>query len=167
MREAERVRTIATEPAIYGVVLVAGLVVVVGESAEASWDVFAKVFLTVLVFWAAHVYAGTVAHLGDEPMSGVPLPTRVLTAGREAVVHSWGMLLTSMLPLLVILLGHVGVIDDQQAVWGSLWTSVALLGVLGYAKVAVWTANPWVRLAGGGITSALGLLLVLLKSWVH
>ncbi len=57
MREAERVRTIATEPAIYGVVLVAGLVVVVGESAEASWDVFAKVFLTVLVFWAAHVYA--------------------------------------------------------------------------------------------------------------
>lgn len=66
-------RTIATEPAIYGVVLVAGLVVVVGESAEASWDVFAKVFLTVLVFWAAHVYAGTVAHLGDEPMSGVPL----------------------------------------------------------------------------------------------
>ncbi len=77
------------------------------------------------------------------------------------------MLLTSMLPLLVILLGHVGVIDDQQAVWGSLWTSVALLGVLGYAKVAAWTANPWVRLAGGGITSALGLLLVLLKSWVH
>ncbi|MFN8138038.1 MAG: hypothetical protein U0R79_10820 [Propionicimonas sp.] len=124
-----------------------------GESAEASRDVFAKVFLTVLVFWAAHVYAGTVAHLGDEPMSGVPLPTRVLTAGREAVVHSWGMLLTSMLPLLVILLGHVGVIDDQQAVWGSLWTSVALLGVLGYAKVAAWTANPGVRLAGGGITS--------------
>ena len=160
-------RSVATEPAIYGVVLVAGLVVVVGESAEASWDVFAKVFLTLLVFWAAHVYAGTVAHLGDEPSSDIRLGIRVLRAGREAVVHSWTMLLTSMLPLVVLLLGHSGLLSDQDAVWGALWASVVLLGVLGYVKVSAWSTSPWVRLTSAGVTSALGLLLVLLKSWVH
>lgn len=160
-------RSVATEPAIYGVVLVAGLVVVVGESAEASWDVFAKVFWTILVFWAAHVYAGTVAHLGDEPSSDLPFGSRVLRAGRDAVVHSWAMLLTSMLPLVVLLLGHSSLLTDQQAVWGSLWMSVVLLGVLGYAKVSAWTISPLLRLASAGITSALGLLLVLLKWWVH
>jgi len=161
------VRNVATEPAIYGVVLVAGLVLVVGESAEASWDVFAKVFLTLLVFWAAHVYAGTVAHLGDEPASTLGLGVRVLRAGRESVVHSWGMLLTSMIPLVVLLLGHSSLLSDEQAVWGSLWTSVVLLGVLGYAKVSAWTTSLPVRLGSAGITSALGLLLVLMKSWVH
>ena len=52
---------IVSEPAIHGVILVAGLVVILGNSDEASWDVLVKVIATLVVFWAAHVYAGAVA----------------------------------------------------------------------------------------------------------
>lgn len=55
----------ATEPAVYGIVLVAGLVAIRAEGAEESWAVLVKVVATVLVFWAAHVYAGIVAHIGE------------------------------------------------------------------------------------------------------
>lgn len=159
-------KNVATEPAIYGVVLVAGLVLVVGESAEASWEVFLKVCATVVVFWAAHVYAGIVAHLGDEP-AGLPLQHRLAGAASTAVGHSWGMLLAAFLPLSMLLFGHGLVLDGTQAVWGALWLSVLLLGVLGYAKAMPWTANPWVRVASAAITSALGLVLILLKALVH
>nr|WP_300152241.1 hypothetical protein [Propionicimonas sp.] len=160
-------RNFATEPAIYGVVLVAGLVVIVGESAEASWDVFIKVCATVGVFWAAHVYAATVAHLDDEPDSDRPLGRRIAIAAHAAIEHSWGMLLAAVIPLLLLFLGHWPLLDDEQTVWGSLWLSVILLGVLGYAKVALWTPSLKVRLASAAITSALGLVLVLLKVAVH
>lgn len=160
-------RNLSTESAIYGVVLVAGLVMIVGESVETSWEVFAKVCATVVVFWAAHVYAGIVAHLGDELGSAVPLRQRIWSAARVAAAHSWGMLLAAVLPLFVLLLGHGTILDDESAVWGALWLCVMLLGVFGYAKVAAWTTNLWLRLASGGITAALGVVLVVLKASVH
>ena len=116
--ERDGMRNLATEAAIYGVVLVAGLVAAVGEAAEASWDVFAKVLVTVLVMWAAHLYAGVVAHLGDETDEPMTFRQRLARATREALLHSRGMLIASILPLVVLLLGHFGVLDDEQAVWG-------------------------------------------------
>jgi len=160
-------RNLATEAAIYGVVLVAGLVAAVGEAAEASWDVFAKVLVTVLVMWAAHLYAGVVAHLGDETDEPLTFRQRLVRATHEALLHSRGMLIASILPLLVLLLGHFGVLDDEQAVWGALWVSVGLLAVLGYAKVAAWSSNRWLCLVSAGAASALGVVLVLLKLSVH
>src|SRR5262245_62038436 len=46
----------ATEEAVYGVILVAGMIVVAGSHGDSSWTVFTTVVVTVLVFWAAHVY---------------------------------------------------------------------------------------------------------------
>ena len=63
----------ATEEAVYGVILVAGMIVVSGGHGESSWSVFSTVIVTVLVFWAAHVYAGTVAHHGLEQDRITPL----------------------------------------------------------------------------------------------
>lgn len=53
---------LATEEGVYGVILVAGMIVVSGSHELDAWSVFITVVSTVLVFWAAHVYAGTVAH---------------------------------------------------------------------------------------------------------
>ena len=157
---------LSTEPAIYGVLMVGGLVVIAGDAAERSWDVFVKVAGTVLVFWVAHVYASTVAHLSDEPDTALPMRTRLARATGVAVEHSAGMLLAAVLPLVVLLLGH-GPVQDDTAVWGATWLSVALLGALGYVKVAIATTNPWARVLGAAATSILGLLLVLLKTSVH
>lgn len=158
---------LATEAAVYGVILVAGLVVIVGKTAEASWDVLVKVGATVLVFWAAHIFAGTVAHLSDAHAPGVLPRVRLLHAAKYALDHSWGMLLAALVPLVPLLLGVLNVLDDQQSIWATLWIAVLVLGVLGYAKIAPWTRRLWVRLAGAAVTSTLGLLLIALKAVVH
>ncbi len=158
-------KALVSESAIYGVLLVAGLVFIAGEAAEEYWDVFVKVCATLAVFWVAHVYAGAVAHLGDEPAGGAVL--RVRNAVADAAQHSWGMLLAAVPPMIVLLLGRVRFMDPQIAVWASLWACVALLGLLGYAKVAIWTTRTSARVAGGVATAALGLVLVVLKTWVH
>src|SRR5688500_8789932 len=63
----------ATEESVYGVILVSGMIVVAGGHGESSWIVFWTVLITVIVFWAAHVYAGTVARHGldDDRMIGL------------------------------------------------------------------------------------------------
>ena len=110
------VKFIVSEPAIHGVILVAGLVVILGNSEEASWDVLVKVIATLVVFWAAHVYASAVAHLGDEYEGDTPWRTRAVRATRDALDHSWGMLLAGVIPLVVLTMGTFGLISDQNAI---------------------------------------------------
>lgn len=156
-------RKAAIDTVIDGVILVAGLVSIVGESVEGSWRGVVTVVATVGVFWAARVYADTISHLGDPAGVDAPLRARISQAFHAATTHAGGMLLGAALPLSVLLLGLGPLLDDRQTVWGVLWLSVVLLGILGYAKVASWTPNPWARLASGAATAALGLVLVLLK----
>lgn len=101
-------RGVLSEPAIYGVVLVGGLVVIIGNSADASWDVLVKVLATLLVFFLSHVYAFVVAHLGDtRSEDGASVRTRVEAGIRAGTSHSWGMLLAGAIPLSVLTLGVV------------------------------------------------------------
>jgi len=160
------VKFIVSEPAIHGVILVAGLVVILGNSEEASWDVLVKVIATLVVFWAAHVYAGAVAHLGDEYEGDTPWRTRAVRATRDALDHSWGMLLAGVIPLVVLTLGTLNLLSDQNAIWGTLWVAVLILGILGWLGVASWSPRPQARLLGAVVTSLLGLALVVLKSLV-
>ncbi|QDO89804.1 hypothetical protein FNH13_16895 [Ornithinimicrobium ciconiae] len=155
------------EPAIYGVVLVAGLVVIVSDSAAASWAVLAKVLATLVVFWLAHVYAGVVAHLGDRQDHGVPVRTRLAASVRHAVAHSWGMLLAGLVPTLLLVMGVLGLVSDRTAIWGTLWAAVGVLGGLGWLGVASWSPRPSRWLLGAVVTSVLGLVLIGLKALVH
>lgn len=157
---------LVTEAAIYGVILVAGLVVIVGKTAEGSWEVVMKVGATVVVFWAAHIFSGTVAHLSDPHPDMLPR-VRVLLAARDALDHSWGMLLAALVSLSPLLLGALTVLDGQQSIWVTLWSAVLVLGLLGYAKVAPWTSRLWIRLASAAVSATLGLLLIGLKVLVH
>ncbi len=157
----------ATEPAVYGIVLVAGLVAISADGADESWSVLVKVVTTVLVFWAAHVYAGAVAHIGEDHDSSGAVRARLVSALAQSFNHSWGMIGAVLLPVLALLLGVVELITHQQAVWGTLWVSVVLLGVLGYVKVAAWSDRPAIRLASAAATSTLGIALILLKTLVH
>lgn len=154
---------LGTESAVYGVILVAGLVVILSDSHAASWDVLVKVVATVLVFWAAHIYAGAVAHLGDELELDVPAGQRLAHAARHTVEHSWGMLVSALLPVTVLLLGVANVVSDQAAIWGTLWLAVVVLGVLGYLKVAAWSQLQWLRIASASVTALLGMVLIGLK----
>ena len=161
---ARMMRTVS-EPAIYGVILVSGLVVIV--KAEALWMVLIKVVATLLVFWFAHVYAFVVAHIGDSVDSSMTTWERLQAAFRHAFARSWGMLLAAIIPVAVLLLGVLKVLSDKQAVWGTLWISVAVLAVVGWLGVAAWTQVRSRRFLGATVTALFGVVLIALKVLVH
>lgn len=161
-------RRLLSESAIYGVVTVSGLLVIVANQSDSgTTEALFKVIATVLVFWLAHVYAGTVAHLGDPHEEGEPSSARVVRALKHSMAHSGGMLLVTLVPALMLTLGAFGLVSHTMAIWGTLWLDVALLGVLGYFGVAGWTSKQWPRLVGALLTATLGVALILLKAWIH
>lgn len=155
-----------TEPTIHGVVLVAALVEILSVDARATWALLMKVLATLLVFWAVHIYASTVAHLDDEYEGDTPPRVRVARAMRYAINHSWGLLLAGSIPLFALTLGALGVVDGRDAIWGTLWLAIAVLAVLGWAGVASWTRNTGPRLLGALTTATFGLALAALKALV-
>ncbi|MDR5698309.1 hypothetical protein [Agromyces aerolatus] len=153
----------ATEEAVYGVLLVAGMIIVAGGYSDSSWTVFTTVIATVFVFWAAHVYAGTVAHHGLEE----DRVTGLREAFRMSLQRSLGLLTSALIPSLILLFGATRVVDDTNAIWAALWVSVLVLFVLGYIgftrRGASW---PW-RILGALGTAAFGFAMIALKAIVH
>ncbi len=161
-------RGLLSESAVYGVVTISGLLVIVaGQSDSGATEALVKVLATIGVFWLAHVYAGAVAHLGDAHDAEQLSRDRLLRALGQSLAHSWGMLLVALVPAILLTLGVVGLLSHEAAIWATLWLDVALLGVLGYFGVAGWTRTLWPRLVGGALTAALGVVLILLKAWIH
>lgn len=158
------VPVLLTEASVYGVLLVSGLIVVTSRYDNESWDVFVRVMGTVSIFWAAHVYSGVVAHMGDY---GLTIKHGLGEALRESLRHSMGMLLAALIPLFVLLLGAVGAIAGTAAYWYALWADVIILAVLGYLGVARVTPKIHIRLLGALITSMFGIALVVLKVIIH
>lgn len=155
-------RILMSEEAIYGLILVSGMIVVSYDLAGTSLNALITVVVTVLVFFAAHVYAGTLARLAaTDGKAGLP------ESVRGAVRHSLGMLVVSLAPLAVLLLGVTRVVDDDFAIWLALTIDAVALGVLGWLAVAKWTSHFWLRLASALLTAAFGGILILLKALLH
>jgi hypothetical protein len=153
----------ATEEAVYGVILVAGMIVVAGGYSRDAWSVFTTVVLTVVVFWAAHVYAGTVAHHGLEEGR----VTNLHDAFRMSLTRSLGLLTSALIPSAILLLGATRAIPDNATIWIALWVCVVVLFVLGYIGFARRGASwPW-RIVGALGTAAFGLAMIALKAIVH
>ena len=153
----------ATEQSVYGVILVSGMIVVSATHDATSWEVFWTVVVTVIVFWMAHVYAGTVAHHGLD--HGRVLGIR--ESFREALMHSWGLLASALIPCFILLLGATEAVPDYLAIWLALWAGVLVLAILGYIAFARRGAAWPVRVLGGLTTAAFGLVLMLMKAIVH
>ena len=153
----------ATDEGVYGVILVAGMIVASGSTKSTALAVFAAVVGTVIVFWAAHVYAGTVAHHGFEDGRIVG----IRASFRAALRRSWGLLVSALIPCAILLLGALHLIPDLTAVWIALWTCVAVLAVLGYIAFARRRARWYVRVLGAMATAGFGVVMILLKAWIH
>lgn len=153
-------RVLMSEEAIYGLILVSGMIVVSGSGT--SWNALITVAVTVIVFFAAHVYAGTLGRLA-------------MTDGKAGLRHSLGaaarqssgMLIASIAPLTVLLIGATRVVDDDTAIWIALLVDTAILGALGWIAVARWTTSWLPRLLSALGTAAFGGVIVLLKAVIH
>lgn len=152
-----------SEESVYGTVLVGGMIVVSRGAGATAWETFQAVIGTVLVFWIAHLYAGTVASyhtvVGDE--------TTLRTAFGHALRRSVGFLTAAIAPSIVLLLGALEAISDDIAVWIALWLGVAILAVVGYRVFAVRGAHPGIRILGSLGTALMGIAMIVLKVLVH
>ncbi|WP_292846380.1 hypothetical protein [Microbacterium sp.] len=154
-------RILMSEEAVYGLILVSGMIVVSNSVVGTSANALLSVVITVIVFFAAHVYAGTLARLAADEHSD--LRSSVAAAAR----HSEGLLLVALLPIAVLLLGVTHLIDDEVAIWAALLVDTVVLGALGWIAVAKWTPRFWPRLASALITAAFGLVITALKAVIH
>lgn len=155
-------RILMSEEAIYGLILVSGMIVVSYDLTGTSLSALITVVVTVLVFFAAHVYAGTLARLAaTDGKAGLR------TSLRGAAHHSLGMLLISLVPAAILLLGVTRVVDDDFAIWCALTVDAIALGVLGWLAVAKWTPHWWLRLSSALLTAAFGGVLIVLKALLH
>lgn len=152
-----------SEEAIYALILVAGIIVTAGRHGDSSWAVFWTVVGTVLVFWLAHIYAGTLAHLNVGRHDRVELRT----AFRASVRRSSGLVIGAAVPAVILLLGATRVIDDENAMWFALWVEVAALAVLGYFAFFKRGATMPIRLLGALTTALFGLAMIGLKVIIH
>ena len=153
---------LVTADAVYGLILYSALLAVLVDDHSALETYFISGG-TVIVFWAAHVYAGTIAtHRGPDG-----LPQSMGSAFRHTIAHVSGMLYAAVLPALVVLPSLFGVITDEEAVDNALDLVVVLLGVIGYFSFAQRKAKMWVRILGALGTALFGVFIIVLNIVVH
>ena len=152
-----------SESAIYGLITVSALIIVTGKYDITAYQMFVKVLLAVLVFWIAHFFANVVAHLSETP-DGSP---RFLKSFKYAMSHSVGLLLASIIPLAIVLLGVLDLVNDATAVWVALWVDVGLLALFGFLSSRSWTRKLHYRFGAALVTTLLGVGIVYLKSLIH
>jgi len=154
-----------TEIAVYGTITVSGLIAVTSSKSEASLFVLIKVAVTVIVFWAAHVFAGTVARMGEKDGAGPLVGLRA--ALRGSLKKPFGMLSSAAIPTLILLAGTSRAVPDELANDLALWSSVVILAFLGYGAFLLRGSSHVIRIAGALATASFGLVFVGLKAFVQ
>lgn len=152
--------------AIYGLILFAALVGGASESDDApadSLEVLLVAVFSLIVFWGAHVFAGTIAAHGVRDGKEITLGA----ATWQSMKRSSGMLYASVLPSLILLLGVYRLVSTDDAVSLALLAAMIILGVLGYRAFAQRGAHVAVRILGSIGTALFGLLVIALNELVH
>lgn len=153
-------RILFTEEAIYGLILVSGMVVVAGSAGGSSSDAVLAIAITVVIFYAAHVYAGALSRLAATG-GKAGLRQSIIDAG----VHSSGLLAAGAVPTAVLALGAAGVIGDEPAFLSALIVNTILLAGLGWVAVARWSDHWSARLVGALISASFGGVLIVLEAF--
>jgi hypothetical protein len=143
---------------IYGTIIVTA-VMVVADDTQPDLDVFLVVLASVVIVWIAHTFSELVT--GGPRAADAPIGAGVVL--RHALDNSAGLLMSSAIPLLLLLLGALGVLEEYLAYYVALGVAVLSLAIVGWLSVQRrgfrW---PW-RLAGALATTIAGLLVIILK----
>ena len=140
--------------AVYGTVSVIAVIAGAshGESSAARLLVFAAV--SSLVVWGVHVYSSVLADVGPAGLAWSP-------ALRKALHDERGVLGGVVVPLAVLSLGAVNLVEDQRAIYASMWSGVVVLFVTPF----VWLQPRGAGWAGCLLASVTGGLLGLVLIW--
>ena len=159
----QRIRhALVTPELIYGTIISSAVIAVADEDDD-DFDVFVVTVVSMIVFWAAHVFATAVANHGLR--NG-----RIIGMGqafRDGVHHSKGLLYASIIPLVFLILGATGVLNEDAAYFIALLVGTVLLGVLGWLAFADRGSRWPARLLGGVGTALFGLVIIAFKTVLH
>lgn len=160
-RESSRLFELVTSAGgIYGLIVISGVIGVTRTLTGSSWEALLVVVGTLLVFFAAHAYAATLERMSQSQFT---FPAAL----RHGIAESLGMLVIGLVPILVLLLGVLGILRPGNAVWLALLVDVLLLGFLGWAITAARLNSGWARIGGAFVTAGFGGLIIALKVLVH
>jgi len=115
---------------------------------------------TAFVFFLAHVYADIVA-------AGIARPSQAKSLARSVSARQWPMVQGALIPAAAMLLAPLGLVADDNASYVAVYVGVV---VLFFAGLLVGSREDlgWVRmLTIGTINAFIGVLIVLLKIFVH
>ena len=146
--------------AVYGTVSVIAVIAGAAHGSESVRRVLAFAAVSSAVFWAVHVYASVIADLG-------PAHLDFWAALRKALRNEQGVLGGVAIPLAVLFLGTVGLVEDQRAIWWSMWSGVIVL----FVTPVVWLrphGRGWlVCLLASSFAGLLGVVLIWFKVVLH
>ena len=146
---------------VYGSILVAALIAALSEEHASAGRLSTAVMATLVVFWAAHVWADA---LGEYAATGVrPNAARLAVLGSQ----QWPLLEAGLVPLVPLVLGWIGLISDESAITVSLALAAVQLFAWGYAAGRAGHGRRPAAIGSALITGSLGLILVVLKIAVH
>lgn len=154
----------AVAGAVYGLVSIIAIIAGASHFDDSAGRVLAFAVISSAVIWTVHVYASILAGSGSEVGSEVAPWRSVLVAG---VRHEIGIVEGVLVPLLILLLGAIGWVDDGRAIAWSMWSGVVLLVLI----PLFWlrrTGRSWVgALVASGACGLLGLGLTWMKVLLH
>jgi hypothetical protein len=149
--------------AIYGTILVMAVITALShDDSVTSAQLIAGVLATTFVFWIAHVYAEVLGRrVEGEP--GRPTLADIAVAARG----EWPLVEASLLPVLCLLVGVVGIVETKTAVGIAIGAGVVELFGYGIAAGRRLQLSRGGTVVVGVVNGCLGLLIVLLKVLVH
>ena len=144
---------------VYGTIVVMATVTAgsIGGQTDA-WRLAMVVTVTVLVLWIAHVYSHGLAE-SIERSRRLDRAEFGDVARRELAIP-----LAAVAPVGALVLGALGVLDEQTAVWVALGFGVATLGVQGARYATIEQLGRTGTLAAIALNLFLGLVMVGLKA---
>ena len=145
---------------IYGTILVAAVIAGASSHGEPASYVLGISSISVLIFYAAHVYATWMSR-----WAGGHLPARA--ALQHAFAHHRGIVVAAIIPLACVFAGVARWIDDENAVTLALWMGVVVLFVTGFAAGRRGGRGWFVDIAAGLGAGLLGMVLILLNALIH
>lgn len=148
-----------TVDAIYGLILYAALIAAVSDDDSDMVEVLVVSVISLVIFWAAHVYAGTIVnHVAKAPLH---------SAIWKAMTHSSGMLLAAVIPSIPLVLGAFHLVAPDDAVEWSLNLVTLQLGVLGFVALSRRGVHMAARIFGAIGTALFGTLIIALNAAAH
>ena len=159
---SRRLARLAANPsgAIYGTIVATAVTAAASAHDETPARIAAANVLTLLVFWLAHVYSEVLAHR----LRGAEFRVSVV---RTTMANELPMIEAPALSIVFLLLGALGLLDDQLAINLALANGVAQLFIWGIvvARRLGWS---WPASALSGVVDAsFAVVIILLKALLH